>query len=72
MTGRLLTAILLVVCVVRTARMTPYRVEASAPDSSVVNADINTDRFTAALRFPTISTQDSAQFDPAPFAGDRY
>ena len=62
-------AIFAVVCMVRTARMTPYRVEAPAPDSTIVNADINTDRFTAALRFPTISTQDSAQFDPAPFLG---
>ena len=62
-------AIIVAVCVLRTARMTPYRVEASAPDSTIVNAVINTDRFAAALRFPTISTQDSAQFDPAPFLG---
>ena len=45
--------------------MTPYRVEAAPPDSSVANAPITTDRFRAALRFPTISTQDSASFDPA-------
>ena len=62
-------AILVAVCVVRTARMTPYRIEAAAPDSSILNAAITADRFTAALRFPTISTQDSAQFDPAPFLG---
>jgi carboxypeptidase PM20D1 len=42
-------------------------VEATPPDSAVVNASINTDRFRAALRFPTISTQDSASFNAAPF-----
>ena len=62
-----IVALFAVVCVARAARMKPYRVEAPAPDSSVANADINTDRFTAALRFATISNQDSARFDPAPF-----
>ena len=60
-------ALFAVVCVVRALRLEPYRIEAPTPDSSVANAAINTDRFTAALRFPTISTQDSATFAPAPF-----
>ena len=55
------------VCVVRASRMEPYRVDVTPADSAIANAAFNTDRFTAALRFPTISTQDSSSFDPAPF-----
>jgi carboxypeptidase PM20D1 len=55
------------VCVARAARLEPYRVEAPPADSAVATAAITTDRFTAALQFPTISTEDSAHFDPAPF-----
>jgi carboxypeptidase PM20D1 len=42
-------------------------VEAPPADSAIANAAITIDRFQAALRFPTVSTQDSARFDPAPF-----
>ncbi|HZI30681.1 MAG TPA: M20 family peptidase [Gemmatimonadaceae bacterium] len=63
------TAFLLfvVVCVVRTLSLEPYRVNAPATDRDIANAAINVERFTTALTFPTISTQDSATFDPAPF-----
>lgn len=63
------TALLLfvVVCVVRTLSLEPYRVNAPATDRDIANAAINVERFTTALTFPTISTQDSATFDPAPF-----
>lgn len=60
-------AVFAIVCVVRAARLEPYHVEAPPADSAIASAAITVDRFTAALRFPTISTQDSAQFDPAPF-----
>jgi carboxypeptidase PM20D1 len=56
-----------VVCVVRATRLEPYHVEASPTDPDIANAPITTERFTTALTFPTISTQDSATFDPAPF-----
>ncbi|MEO6443824.1 MAG: M20/M25/M40 family metallo-hydrolase [Gemmatimonadaceae bacterium] len=45
------------------------RVLASAPpDVVVANSPVNAERFRQALRFPTISTQDSASWNPAPFA----
>jgi carboxypeptidase PM20D1 len=62
-------ALFAVVCVVRATRLEPYRIETPPPDSSIARAAITVDRFRAALRFPTVSTQDSAQFDPAPFLG---
>jgi carboxypeptidase PM20D1 len=60
-------ALLAVICVVRAARLEPYRIETPPADSTIAEAAITVDRFLAALRFPTVSTQDSAQFDPAPF-----
>jgi carboxypeptidase PM20D1 len=62
-----LVALLVIVCVARAARLKPYRIDAPPADSAVANAPVTTDRLQAALRFPTISTQDSARFDPAPF-----
>ena len=62
-----LVALVAVVCLVRAIRLKPYSVDAPAADSAIANAAITTDRFQAALRFPTVSTQDSARFDPAPF-----
>ena len=56
-----------VVCVVRATRLEPYRVDAPPVDADVASAQFTTERFTTALTFPTISTQDSATFDPAPF-----
>lgn len=60
-------ALVAVVCVVRATRLKPYRVDAQPADADIANAVINVDRFTTALTFPTISTQDSATFDPDPF-----
>lgn len=60
-------ALFITVCVVRALRLEPYRVQSSPADSSIANAPITVERFTTALTFPTISTQDSATFDPAPF-----
>jgi carboxypeptidase PM20D1 len=56
-----------VVCVVRAMQLEPYRVDAPPVDPDIASAAITTERFTTALTFPTISTQDSATFDPAPF-----
>jgi len=60
-------ALFAVICVVRAARLEPYRIETAPADSSIAGAPFTVDRLRAALRFPTVSTQDSAQFDPAPF-----
>ena len=60
-------ALFAAVCAFRASRLEPYHADAAPVDPSVANANITTDRFRAALRFPTISTQDSATFDPAPF-----
>ena len=56
-----------VICVMRAMRLEPYRVDAPPADADVAGASFTTERFTTALTFPTISTQDSATFDPAPF-----
>src|SRR5688572_24983906 len=48
-------------------RLEPYRVDGQPADADIENASITAERFTTALTFPTISTQDSATFDPAPF-----
>jgi carboxypeptidase PM20D1 len=56
-----------VICVMRAMRLEPYRVDAPPVDADVAGASFTTERFTTALTFPTISTQDSATFDPAPF-----
>src|SRR5688572_19819780 len=55
------------VCLVRAIRLDSYRVDAAPVDADVASARFTTERFTTALTFPTISTQDSASFDPAPF-----
>jgi carboxypeptidase PM20D1 len=60
-------ALFAVICVVRAARLEPYRLDTLPADSSIAEAQFTVDRFRAALRFPTVSTQDSPQFDPAPF-----
>jgi carboxypeptidase PM20D1 len=60
-------ALFVVVCVVRATRLEPYRIATPPADSSISAAPITIDRFRAALRFPTVSTQDSASFDPVPF-----
>lgn len=57
----------IVVCVVRATRLEPYRIDAPPADPDIAGAAITTERFSTALTFPTISTQDSATFDPAPF-----
>ncbi|HEX6944476.1 MAG TPA: M20 family peptidase [Gemmatimonadaceae bacterium] len=62
-----LVALAAVVCVVRATRLEPYRVDAPPADVDIENATITAERFMTALSFPTISTQDSATFDPAPF-----
>jgi carboxypeptidase PM20D1 len=59
-------ALFVVVCVVR-AEARPYRIATPPADSSIIAAPITIDRFRAALRFPTVSTQDSVSFDPVPF-----
>ena len=59
--------LLVVVCVVRAAQLEPYRVDAPPVDPDIANAAMTAERFSTALTFPTISTQDSATFDPAPF-----
>src|SRR5262245_10874538 len=60
-------ALFVAVCAVRASRLEPYRADVAAVDPGIANANITTDRFRAALRFPTVSTQDSAQFNAAPF-----
>ena len=62
-----LLLLFVVVCVVRTTRLEPYRIDAPPVDPDIATAAITTERFTTAITFPTISTQDSASFDPAPF-----
>lgn len=56
-------------CVVRAARLTPAVAESTPADSLIAAAPIGTEHFAGALRFPTISPQDRASFDPAPFTG---
>ncbi len=55
------------VCAVRAARMVPYRVVAPPANAPIAGAEVTTARFAAALRFPTVSTEDPGDFDPAPF-----
>ena len=58
---------LVAVMAFRATQLQPRRIEAGAMDAAISAAAITTDRFAATLRFPTISTQDSAAFDPKPF-----
>ncbi len=62
-----LLALVVAVLAGRAAWLAPYTVDASPPDPDVASASFGVDRFAAALRFPTISTQDSATFVPGPF-----
>jgi carboxypeptidase PM20D1 len=57
----------LAVCTVRAARLVPRTVEAPPLDPAIATADVGLERFSGALRFPTISHQDASAFDPAPF-----
>jgi carboxypeptidase PM20D1 len=59
--------VFVVICVGRAVTLKPYRVDAPPADADVASAAITAERFSTALTFPTISTQDSATFDPAPF-----
>jgi carboxypeptidase PM20D1 len=59
--------VFVVVCMVRASRLEPYRVAPAAVDPDIAGAAFTTERFTTALTFPTISTQDTTSFDPAPF-----
>ena len=54
-------------CVGRAGTLKPYRVDAPPADADIASATITVERFATAISFPTISTQDSAAFDPAPF-----
>lgn len=73
MIRRLLTVLglalgaLFAVCAIRAGRMQPYSVGATPADAAIASASFTTDRFSAALRFATISTQERAAFDSAPF-----
>jgi carboxypeptidase PM20D1 len=60
-------AVLVAVMAFRATQLHPRRLEAGALDAEITATAVTTDHFAAALRFPTISTQDSAQFDPKPF-----
>jgi carboxypeptidase PM20D1 len=59
--------VFVVICVGRAGTLKPYRVDAQPADADIANAAITVERFSTAITFPTISTQDSAAFDPAPF-----
>jgi carboxypeptidase PM20D1 len=52
---------------VRAVTLRAYRVTAPAPDTAIAAASVSTERFSGALRFPTVSTQESSAFDPQPF-----
>ena len=54
-------------CLVRGARLQQRSVSAVSADPDILGAAFGVERFTAALRFPTISTQDRAAFDSTPF-----
>ncbi|MEP7344972.1 MAG: M20/M25/M40 family metallo-hydrolase, partial [Gemmatimonadaceae bacterium] len=59
--------VLVAVMAFRATQLRPHRTEAGALDPEIAAAAVSADRFAASLRFPTISTQDSAQFNPQPF-----
>ena len=58
---------MVVVCAWRASRVSPYRGEGGAVDPSIDSAIATTGRFTAALRFATVSRDDTSLFDPKPF-----
>ncbi|MBV6522032.1 MAG: Succinyl-diaminopimelate desuccinylase [Gemmatimonadaceae bacterium] len=51
----------------RATRLRPHRTQAGSLDPQIESAPVSVDRFAAALRFPTVSTQDSVAFDQRPF-----
>ena len=51
----------------RATRLVPRPPAALAPDAGIANATVSTERMREAVRFATISVQDSAQWNPAPF-----
>jgi carboxypeptidase PM20D1 len=66
--GILVVVVCLVgVCTWRASRLAPYRIQAPPLDSGLAGASISTDHLAAAIRFHTVSTQDSSAFDPKPF-----
>jgi carboxypeptidase PM20D1 len=62
-----LVLLFIIVCVVRATQLKPYHVQVPPVDPDIASAAITTERFTTAITFPTVSTQDSDTFDPAPF-----
>lgn len=61
--------VLVAVCLWRTARLTPHAVQTEPVDSAIAAATATPERLAGALRFPTVSSQESGRFDPAPFLG---
>lgn len=51
----------------RATRLVPRSPAALAPDAGIAAATVSTERFREAVRFRTISVQDSTQWDPQPF-----
>jgi len=51
----------------RATRLVPRPPAPLAPDAGIANATVSVDRMREAVRFPTISVQDSAQWDARPF-----
>lgn len=61
--------VLVGVCLWRTMRLTPYALETDPVDSAIAAAMPTPERLSGALRFQTISNQESSRFDPASFLG---
>jgi carboxypeptidase PM20D1 len=55
------------VCVFRATRLEPYSASHSPPDSVISAAQVPVEPFAAAVRYPTISSDDATAFNPAPF-----
>ena len=55
----------------RALQLAPHRVSAPPADPAILGATTTAARLAEAIRFPTVSTQDSAAWDPAPFAAFR-
>ncbi len=62
-----LLLVVVAICGVRMARLTAYAVAAPAADPALAGTSAGTDHLAGAIRFATVSTQDSAGFDPRPF-----
>lgn len=61
--------VLVAVCLWRTARLTPHAVQTDPVDRAIAAATATPERLAGALRFPTVSSQESGRFDPSPFLG---